>query len=192
MSLKRPPFDEGWVSIDRRAKIGKAASRDDMRPVLTRAYLDHRGDDWFLCATNSYILAELPISGQTQALPAGIVGLIPEALAALDRSRTGCFRIFDGLCEVDGDPALYPIVGEKEGKPPAFSSLFPDDKTVEKSKGVKDLGIDPQLLADVSAAIGAAANGIRIRFVSNLRSAVVEPLNGAEGRGLIMPIRPEV
>lgn len=191
MSLKRPPFDEGWVSIDRRAKIGKATSRGDVRPMLTCAYLDHRGEDWFLCATNSYILAQLPISGQTEALPAGVVGLIPEALAALDRSRTGRFRIFDGLCEVDGDPALYPTVGKKEGRPPAYGELFPDDKAVEKSKGVKEFGINPKFLADVSAAIGSC-NQIRIRFISNLRPAVVEPLNGAEGCGLIMPIRLEV
>lgn len=194
-TTKKPPVKERWAEIPAAAKPSKAASTDDLRPVLAMGHIEHRGGECFLCVCDSYVLVELPITidcpkrERKKLLPE--VGLLPHVLKALDRSKTGRFRIKDGLVEIDGEPALYPV--ETDYHRIKFATLWPDEDRKD-DPGVAAMGFNPTFMHRAAEAMGVRSRGwkqtaVKARFISPLRPVVLEPLtNDVHGRGLVMPV----
>lgn len=180
-----------WAEIDLRSRPSAAIGADLSRPQLACAFIEHRDDQLLLCATDSYLLAEIPIR---LSLPkerwgevAPEVALIPEAVRALDSAAR--FRIKDGLLEIDGRAALYPV--KTDVQPPAFKQLWPEKLSEE---GLPEIAFDPSLLKRLTEAIGAPGgigntSGVKLKFTTPLRPILVEPLNQNGSRGLLMPVR---
>jgi hypothetical protein len=186
---------EVWAEIPPKAKPSKAVSKETLREALTCAYIEHRGDEVFLCATDSYVCIELPVKldcakkDRKKLLPE--VGLIPHALKALDRSSTGRFRIKDGLVQIDGEPMLYPV--RTDLTPPNFKELWPEEYGSKDNDGVKAIAFNPHKLHQVGEALGVTKQGFRhavkVEFIGPLRPILVTPSMTDDGRAMVMPVR---
>ncbi len=193
-AASKPPAEEFWARIDSRCKPSKAVSRDAMMwPVLTNGHISHEKGGSYLYCSDSYMLAAIPIQmdcpseDRAKLLPEG--ALIPEALRSLDKSPTGKFRVRDGLVEVDGDRALYPVAPD-EGKPPKFRELFPTPKSEpDDGNAIPQIGFNPDLLKRLCEALGVNGAGVALKFIAPLRPIRVEVLSGVPGEGMLMPIR---
>lgn len=181
--------EKTWAEIGPRTRPSQAICLDDRRPNLAYAFIRHRENELLLCATDAYILAEIPI---LLDLPkerwneiAPEVALAPEACRALDLGSR--FRITDGLLEIEGSDALYRVRTDIQG--PNFESLWPKDIPEE---GLPSIAFDPVLLkrlADALGVHGGSGDGIKVRFTTPLKPILVKTANGNGSRGLIMPMR---
>lgn len=184
MSTKHP-----WASILLNCKPSQATSRDELRPVLTYGWIEHDKDGSWLTATDSYILARIPIwldvveiEERRTLLPEV---LIPqEGMRALDGASR--FRIVGDLLEVEGTAARYAVASDLTH--PNGAQLVQDnwERTVEPSA---ELFINPGLLSRLNAALGAETHGVVLEPTGPL-NAIRVSIPGLPGaRGLLMPIR---
>jgi hypothetical protein len=187
------PSAESWSRIDARSKPSKAVSKDELRPALKCGWIRHEDDGSFLYCTDSYILIALPItmevSGDERSKVLPEVGLMREALLALDSSKSGEFRIVDGLIEVSGNPALFRVTTDCE--PPNFRTLL--DGPSGKKASLDAIGFNPRFLVRVSEGLGVVDGApVTLRFTGTLNAIRVEPGNHVPGEALIMPVRTAV
>ena len=166
-----------------------------------------------LVATDGRMLASVPVygpDGTTELDPvetAGLdVGLPVDVLrAATKGSAKRCARVcVNGTAEVDG--VCYPTIDDREvGEFPDYSAvlrttpepLTPKDRTNAKHK--VRLALNPTLLADLAAALGAS-DGVVLTFEREVDGRVssmlrVEPCDSCNAPagtfGVIMPITTE-
>lgn len=185
---------DSWSRIDARSKPSKGVSKDELRPVLTCGWIRHEKRGSFLYCTDSYILIALPITMEAEGTPAERAKVLPEvglryeALQALDNSKTGEFRIVDGLIEVVGNPALFRVT--TEGTPPNYRTLLDNAPKSKTGAEIPAIGFNPRFLMRVAEGLGVSRGApLTLRFGGALTTIRVEPGNHVPGEGLIMPVR---
>lgn len=190
-----------------KAKIEKAASSDLARPVLTNILLrivettTGRGRNrkvtrqGYLEATNSYILARIPV----EVAEDDHEGYLPRQSLALARKQ-GELEAHETVSKVG---ALGIDRPSREGHQwPDFDQLIPKDKSI-----VAAVGINAKLLHELAQALGSPQEWLRLEFQGknvidakgkiigytiNPQAAIrVKPMGGEvpDAVGLIMPVR---
>jgi hypothetical protein len=177
--------DKGPLWLNK-CKPSKAASKDQTRPRLLSAAVVEDGGERFLLATNSYILARIPVDPDTPK-----VVIAPEALKRIERGDV--HEVTD-----DGAITFKDLTGSVTVQPsePAPFERMP----VEFNEGDQTvtIGLNPELLWNLAQALGGRHHGVRVTINvadgTTLRAMKVEPFadNGPNGKkpyGLLMPIR---
>lgn len=184
VAFKKPDRGPLWMN---KCKPSKAAGKDQTRPKLMSAAVIDDGDGRCLLATNSYILARIPVDPETPT-----VVVPPEALKRIEKgevheiTENGAVRFKDAVGSVTIEP----------------SQQAPFDKMpveFDDSGTVVTIALNPSLLYDLAQALGAGDMGVRLQIRvmdgTTLRPMRVEPLaddrgpNGHKPWGLVMPIR---
>lgn len=173
------------LRLPKGAKPSKALSRSKLRPVLTRAYVAQPNGRRELIASNSFILARLPVADD---VPLGPIS--PEALKRIEKGEkhtitdSGVVR-FEGA---DGTPIEYHAPEQTEMPfARALDAFAPDGHQVVS------VGLNADLLKALSDSIGGSGSvRLDIRVHEDgmaIGGAVrVTPLGG-DAQGLLMPIR---
>jgi DNA polymerase-3 subunit beta len=209
-AMGREPF------VETLTKVGRAASRDETRPILTGVLMTIRGDVLKMVATDSYRLAvketklEKALETEVQAIvPVKALGEVARLAASMG---AGDIEVAIGENQALfklGDPAGDVWVASRliDGQFPNYKQLLPDsfDHEVtlakdefmdvgqaEESLDVEfdgeafEIGFNPAYLIDGIDAIDDA--GVLLRFTSPLRPGLI---SGSDGGFvyLIMPIR---
>ena len=156
-------------------RIWEAASKDELRPVLTGVYFD--AEKATLTATDSYIAARVPCEVED----GDESGLIPAAALKMAAGRS--LRIADGkatLALPNGERSWDLIVG-----------LFPkvDEILAAAGRVGNPFGLNADLLRQLSQALGGGGTNympVVLHPVSPVRGILVTT---HEGEGVIMPVR---
>lgn len=176
------------------AKPSKVAGRDFSRPILCRGEIVHRDGSAYLCVTDSYKAARIPV-GSADEVDAGAVS--NEALKALDKVDT-----FEANGTVDVEVrGVGPVsfqrsdngegarsAGSLDGAFPSIDNLFP---TVDAGDTVS-VGLNAKYLLELAQGMGS--DEVRITFERDRFEKgpmVVTPLKSTTNTadGLLMPIR---
>jgi hypothetical protein len=176
------------IDLPRLAKPSKALGSDRTRKALGRAYVVEPNGHRELIASDSYIMARIPVADD---VPLG--NLSGEALKRIEKGER--HEVHDDGIEFltkDGVAVKYPAdrgFSMFEKNVPEFDAT---DRTIA-------IGINPKLLASLAEALGAAAGqGVRLEIPldkhgnQELRAMRVTAILGKESpkpSGLIMPIR---
>jgi DNA polymerase III sliding clamp (beta) subunit (PCNA family) len=186
-------------------KLDKVASKDQARPVLTGCGFRMIDGELHACVSDSYCLVAVPIKGGSDDWEGAIIPAA--ALKAWQGKLTGMRPTLALDCRQDNGQtvgeAIVTIPGEGEtrfsllpGTYPKVGELFPDDSLYEGEwQGSMEIGLNPQLLINVSQALGnpsgMKARGIKIEAGSNTRPFRISVLGkkGVTARALLMPIK---
>jgi hypothetical protein len=183
-----------WGFILQQAKPSTLLSRDDRRPRLQVAYIQHAGDDTYLYATDSYALARIPIrfdgsqEERDELLPE--ISIPREAVEALDEGSG--FRIVDGHLELNSREARFPIRPRGEGAPNLHAVVGQAQRALKDRTEVPDRIPLPALLTSLVQAIGAERMKIALEPSVAKRAIFVSALGAnpdISPLGLIMPCR---
>lgn len=174
------------IKLPKKAKPSKALSTSLLRPALTRAYIAQPNGHRELIATDSYIIARLPVGDD---VPLG--ALAAEAVKRIEKGEKhdvtgkGAVRFKDK----DGTPIEYHA--------PEQTELPFKDNVPEFDPGnhqVVAVGFNPDLLKNLADALGAT-HGVKVEIVVTKdgqhapRAMRVTPLGGSGAEGLLMPVR---
>lgn len=166
-------------------KPSKAASRDELRPALTHAYLTRRGDDWWVCTTDSYIAAAIMVhaSGDVQE------GWIPRAaLRLMERHEASGEQISTTAWKVRVGRTTHTVEIADPGKAPDLAVLGMWDP--KPGSPLPHIGMDPALTVRLQKALNGGLRGLKVEFATE-RSAmrVTGGVHFSDRRGLQMPVR---
>lgn len=182
------------MQVPKTAKLEKAASRDQSRPVLTALNLrvDEDGNGW-LEATDSYKAVVIPVGVDEGDTPGMIpAAVLPEARKLAARRESVSHVTVNGAAVLDNGATYERPVG----KFPDIPQLRPD--------GYLDfeIGVNARFLLDIAEAFGGSVVKLRLALdsqsgqPSNLRPILVEPSSAERGmdatRGgwaILMPVR---
>lgn len=201
------------LSVPKGAKPSKVASKNQTRPVLTRGEIVERDGAFFLQTTDSYKLAEIPLTVEPGQGNAPVAGPVPaEALKAIDRAGTFTANGDVTVTNKDGSATSFSRQGFAcEGTYPDTEKLFPAPEKVTR------FGVNAKYLYELAQALGSElvelefdaaqwerakdSDGNELPDANNpvyMKPAVVRPLGMGRsnntssptgGRGVIMPIR---
>jgi hypothetical protein len=183
---------ELWASLLYNCKPSHATARDETRPVLRYGWIEHDDDGAWLTATDSYILARVPIrlEGWPEAREDRLAllpeVLIPrEAMQALDDA--GRFRIEGKTLQIEGKKVLYELGDESlHPKRPNGGALVRDNLDCRKPQKLQSILFDPDLLKRVSLAIGAMGS-VELEFRGARKAIKVWSPIAPAAVGLLMP-----
>ena len=119
---------DGRVLLDTVGRVGRSASRDESRPVLTGILVRFENERLVMAATDSYRLAvkEAPIAGG----PPDLEAIVPaRALAELARIAQGAERIELGVLEnqvIFGVDGVWLTTRRIDGQFPNYRQLLPE------------------------------------------------------------------
>jgi len=175
--------------IDKKYKIEKAVSTESYRPTLTSAFIENKGEESKLIATNGNSLAMVPLVLDPEDKINGKNRLSVDAIKAI---RKGNGRCTTGIDERMGD--FVEIPGTSTGFPSRFllgAEEFPDYKQVipeTENCDYHKVGINPKLLFELSQAIGAKTIELHLPKEPTGAIKVTDPDNNRV-LGVIMPVR---
>jgi len=180
-----------------KAEIEKATSGDDMRPVLCEPYLRREGKGKkqraYLYATDSYILARLPVEVEDDEPD----GFVPTEVLKEARPRRG--DPLGAQVTLTEDKAIVERNGRRlEVDRSKADVAFPDCAALIKGAEKRQefsVTLNVDYLHDAAKALGARQ--IRLSFIegdekrpSTLQPVIVEPVYKHDDRiALVMPIR---
>lgn len=174
------------IKLPKRAKPSKALSKSALRPDLTRAYVAKVNGHRELVASDSYILARVPVPDDT---PLGSV--TADALKRIERGEAHEVTVKGAVrfTTPDGTPVEYHA-------PEQTKLPFPDVVESWDPSGfqVVTIGLNPALLKNLADAIGAG-NAVRLEVLvhddgkAKAGAMRVSSSTDGAGEGLIMPLR---
>lgn len=197
-TVKTP--DAPWFLIPKRARLSQCVSKDGTRPVLQHAHLIRSGRTWQLLATDSYVLAVVPVKvtvpkGCKQPNPAPIP---PEALLRAEKhgglichpdSWEPCNRNGEGI-------GIRWTAGEQCKKATGLSkkatgliSVYHNNQP-EADSPTFTVALGADLLLRLAVATGGPSKQVRLTFQAD---APLKPIQVAaensDVRALLMPVR---
>jgi hypothetical protein len=168
------------VKLPTDVKVSKTCSTDATRPMLNGLSFQVGPDGkTAITATDSYCLAIVPLEVPREWCNR----LVPlEAVKAWEK-RGASLRIEDDrvIVTAGGEEQTWPL---RDGQVPKVFELIPGEELYGQD-AFPEVGLNPYLLADLSAALGIGKRTrkpLRVRFISPLRPIRVD---GPEGYGLL-------
>lgn len=181
-----------YLTLPKGSTFDRVLGRDPTRPVLRHAQLRKTGDTYELVGTDSYKLAVVTLTEQTDDTPEPVTGLL-SSLAVQMIVKHGSFRAGESHVELL-DRKTGRSTGLSVAREDTNGMKFPDAAAVmaKAEKGEKPvvIGLNAKFLADLAAAYGEDA--VRLTIHGPLRAFGVTPLGGQGGEALLMPIRVDV
>jgi hypothetical protein len=177
----------------------KACSRDETRPALCHPYVYRRGDDLWLCATDTYVAVAVKVS-EGDGAPVRD-GFVPREVAKLIRRGHKAEQLSETAWTVTVSSyheATYDLAGLLGSKPTPISEKLESvnlwgDTPVASTKGFDEritFAFNPTLTEHIHQALGGYG-GLRATVVGPL-AAIRYESRYSLGRGLQMPIRLDV
>lgn len=168
-------------------RVELCVAKNDVRYYLQWPYLDLRGDEPMLVATNGHILAAAPVE-VVGDFPQGPLPVI--AIKVARKSKEGNLYLENG--RVGTLDAMYKRP-EDHAKYPQWTNVVPDI-----GKRAADIGVNARYLAtaqEVLNSTNAVSPGLAVWFskegtkVHGDKQFVVRGVNGTEGFCCVMPMR---
>lgn len=159
-----------------------ACGKDASRPMLHDPWLEISPDgEGTLYATDSYVAVRIPVGLDSGDTP----GVVP--VGVLKAARQGPMKhvLLNGDATAIGKDGTVSAPRPDDHDPPNLAQLFPEYPETSVS-----FAINADNLVKIAKALGADL-GVRITFNPHkpLGPIHVQPLAGARGEGLVMPIR---
>lgn len=169
------------VSLPQGAKPSKVVSKDEVRPILTRAEVK----DGHLYATDSYCAIKLPVELEDGPVPRGV-------LEAAEKPKARVVEQSDEVIRVElKDGTIVEGATDRPGDFPNIEKILSE---VSSGDGTVKVALNPELLSNVAKGLGAN-RGVVLSFDldtlkagSYNRAMHVAPFEGG-GEGILMAIR---
>lgn len=166
------------MEIDKKYKITKVCSKDEYRPAMEGVYIT---EDGYAVATNTFVLAKVPISFQEDEKAFANKIINPKLVEASQKQKTVLciYELANGIGTID-QVFLEPFIEEKF--PPCQEIL---DRTIQDCK-VYSVLISAKNLYELSQALGSEQ--VYLSFQSNANKPILVSTN-EDAIGVLMPAR---
>lgn len=190
----KPPTPTGagdTITIPDGCQPSRVCGSDQTRPALCHAWLTHRDDGWWLCATDSYIAIALRVRPDGK-LVEGWVSI--DALRLMERDGTAGQQLSPTAWRValDEGSATFDVALLTDTAPPDMAKLGMWDRP-GPGGSIGEIGMNPTLMARLGHGLdmhGALGSGLRFTFAGELKPIrVAHPQYPDERIGLQMPIQ---
>jgi len=173
--------DASWPE----AEVERAATKDPSHPELSEPYLTRVDGVAYLCATDRYILAMVPVEADDE--PAGYV---PAEALRMARKWKGLLEINKSEVAVPHPKGNSHLTLERPdlGMFPILAEMLVE-KALSERDSTATICLNVEFLYRAARAIGARKIRLRLPAATH-RPIIVEPTDNPDGRiALVMPIR---